>query len=722
MRILLFFCLFFCSVQLSAQEVKNIDDIVLAKNPLDKKWGYVNKEHKRNIWSTATSAVTDVLGLKKKADHIDWTIPPQYDRASKKFSGNLSAVLLNGKIGYIDKKNRFIIEPQYEEIDKLFGFKYGLSVVKKNGKYGYIDKGGNMVIPPTFEWADNFNDNMLASVREGGKYGAIDIMGNLVVPYKYKLEEAMTTVPISNKEYRQAAKDAKSKKEQGAFDEYFQRLDSVSHTVNRLISDSTYVPPLPDYDLYIKVVGDSIGLVREEGDSTWLLNPCYTSIDDWGNGLMLLGKKNDMWGMADYYGRIVVPCDYNYIEYESDAEVFIVREDSLFGFYSRQGILQVPTCFDAIDSFIERKANVWIEGEMGWVDTEGRLQEGFLDRIYNGGVRMEQAGKLRSARRIYGRILTLEPDYALVYNNLGIMDINIEEYKEGMKKLKLAHDLDPDNEIIAENLKQARKDRSERRWNRVMKGFEVAATVVDVAATTYNTVEAVKGNGNNIDINGSAGFSGNDSNDYGAGSYGGGSELIQEKQKLQQLYAEKERLLRQRGTMHQQISRQGVQNTKRAGTSLKMNHGQVRPGQGNYGRGVAERNSRQMSDNKVELKNIDSKIARCQARIRELERGEEPGSVRSSSTGSSNKGTNREETMTGADQYNFNTDSNTYMNCYNELLSMKNRNGLYSNATLSEISRARQDKQQIMKRIRQRWEGKGKKIGNSDTWAMENWR
>lgn len=717
LRIYFLFSLLFYSVQLSAQEVKNIDDIVLTKNPENNKWGYIDRKHTKNIWSAATSAVTGLLGDKKQIAEGDWIIPPQYDRASKKFSGNLSAVLLNGKVGYIDRANRFLIAPQYEEIDKLYGFKFGLSAVKKDGKYGYIDKGGNMIIPPTFEWADNFNDNMLASVKKEGKYGAIDIMGNLVVPYKYKLEEAMTTVPLSNKEYRQAAKEVRSKKEQGVFDEYFQRLDSVSYAINLLINDSTYRPPMPDDDLYIKSSGDSIGLVREEKDSVWIVHPYYASIDDWGNGWILLGKHDDTWGIADYYGRIVVPCRYHYIEYQPDAEIFIVRKDSLFGFYSREGILQAPTCFNAIDSFIDRKANVWIEGEMGWVDVKGRVEDGFLDRICANGIRMEQTGELRSARRIYNRILMLDPGYALAYNNLGIMDMNAEEYKDGMKKLKLAHDLDPENEMIAENLQQAKKDRSDRRWNRVMKGFEVAATVVDVAATTYNTVEAVKGSGNRIDIGNGTYVSNHESDDEGNSGYSN-SELAQEKQKLQQLYIEKERLLRQRQAMHQQISREGVQNTKRAGTSLRMNHGQVRAGQGNYGRGVAERNARKMSDNKVELRNIEARIARCQARIRELEGG---GEI-SSSAGSHPVPSSGKNSMTGADQYNLNTDSNTYMDCYNALLSMKNRNGLYTNATSSEINRARQEKQQLMKTIRQRWESKGKKIGNSNTWAMENWR
>lgn len=76
---------------------------------------------------------------------------------------------------------------------------------------------------------------------------------------------------------------------------------------------------------------------------------------------------------------------------------------------------------------------------------------------------------------------------------------------------------------------------------------------------------------------------------------------------------------------------------------------------------------------------------------------------------------------TGADQFNYNTDSNTYMKHYDELMSMKNRNGLYTNSTYSEINNARKSRQAAMKQIRERWAAKGKNMGNSNTIAMESW-
>ena len=44
---------------------------------------------------------------------------------------------------------------------------------------------------------------MLATIKQDGKFGAINLRGEIVVPCKYILEEAMISVPISNKVYRQ---------------------------------------------------------------------------------------------------------------------------------------------------------------------------------------------------------------------------------------------------------------------------------------------------------------------------------------------------------------------------------------------------------------------------------------------------------------------------------------------------------------------------------------
>lgn len=725
-----------------AQDMKN-DEFVLWENPLTKRVGYANSVRKDNAtrWTVPKNLIQSDLievwgvggGLifnKKSISYVDWAIPAQYERAAKRFSENLSGVLLNGKVGFIDKQNRFIIKPQFDETMDLYGFSHGLAAVCINGKYGFINKEGQVVIEPIYEWADNFKDNLLASVKQEGKFGAIDITGSLVVPCKYKLEEAMINVPISNKEYRKAAKDVEQKKECGEFDRFLFPIDSVARLVNERINDSAYVPPIPVSEFIIREDEDRFGVVISEQDTSWILGPEYSDISVMDDGLMLIEQADSLMGVADYYGRIILPCEYNGVEYLSDDNLFIVQKDDLYGVYNRNGIEILPVCMDAIENFSSEKANIWINGNQGWVDTKGNIQEGFLDNVYRSAMIVEESGNITQARKLYEKILDINPGYALAYNNLGIIELNAENYGLGIKKLKLANKLDSKNEMIANNLEQAKKDRKERRWNRVMKGLETAQMALGVAATTYNTVEAVKGTNNFVDVNAiMSGATESVPSSIPASkaeqvSFTGSNniQLAQEEEKLQQLLIERKMLLNKRTVMHQETSREGIRRTKRTGTYLKMNHGQMRPGQGNYGVGAAEKRSYDFSANKVELQNVDRRIAACRQRIRILREGEEAVYASSGSLGDmSTRSSSGKGISTGADQFNYNTDSNTYMKHYDELMSMKNRNGLYTNSTYSEINNARKSRQAAMKQIRERWAAKGKNMGNSNTIAMESW-
>ena len=175
------------------------------QNAATKKWGYEQTENK-GWWENSKYRGNSMFGewdaaLVNQDYEINWLISPQYEEVTKRFTEKLAGVVLGGKVGFIDIHNRFIIKPQFENVDDVHGFNLGLSAVKKNGKFGFINKKGEFVIEPQFDYADNFRDNMLATIKQDGKFGAINLRGEIVVPCKYILEEAMISFPKSNKVY-----------------------------------------------------------------------------------------------------------------------------------------------------------------------------------------------------------------------------------------------------------------------------------------------------------------------------------------------------------------------------------------------------------------------------------------------------------------------------------------------------------------------------------------
>lgn len=492
-RTLLFFILTAVSITVTADDKYT----VAQKDDDSGLWGYVNENDScRSEWFRRAKRVSfGTLGIGGGAKNKllthgyedEWIISPQYEDVAKTFSEGLAAVQLHGRVGFIDSLNRFVIEPKFEPVKHLDGFSLGLAAVKLNGKYGFIDKKGNFVIKPVYDYAENFRDNMLATVKQDGKVGAINLNGDIVVPCKFIVEEAMISVPISNKPYREAKEQAAKDNAAGKFARTQQMAAAAAKEVDA-ITDRDGKP-----DAHKITIKDENGLKSAyAADGRCVLSPIYDDIVPVEDNLLLIAQ-NDKWGVADTYGRVILPARYAIITYDDDARMIVADAGGKIGLYKPSGRMMLPPCLDGIDDFIDGKAIAYINYEDGLVDTDGILTDSIIEKAFVKAVSLDESNAPRAeVTSLYNQILTACPDFAMAHNNIGIMDIEAEEFKEGMNRLKVAHKLDPENNEIAANLKQAKKDRNKRRWNRIGNALEVTAIIVGVAANTYATVETIK--------------------------------------------------------------------------------------------------------------------------------------------------------------------------------------------------------------------------------------
>ena len=89
------------------------------------------------------------------------------------------------KIGFINRKGEWVIEPQYK---KVRAFSNGLAPVTTNGKqWGYINEKGEMVIPEKFRDAELFSKDGLAPVKVSKLWGFINKTGDMVIEDKYAI-------------------------------------------------------------------------------------------------------------------------------------------------------------------------------------------------------------------------------------------------------------------------------------------------------------------------------------------------------------------------------------------------------------------------------------------------------------------------------------------------------------------------------------------------------
>ena len=77
--------------------------------------------------------------------------------------GGIAAVSVGDKWGVINKKGKFIINPQYYAISD---FVSGLAIVRKENKVGVIDKKGNIIIDIKYDNNDSLNYYGLSMVME----------------------------------------------------------------------------------------------------------------------------------------------------------------------------------------------------------------------------------------------------------------------------------------------------------------------------------------------------------------------------------------------------------------------------------------------------------------------------------------------------------------------------------------------------------------------------
>ena len=102
-------------------------------------------------------------------------------QGARGFSEGLLPVQKDEKWGFIDRKGKWIVEPQYDYAD---AFHEGRALVQAATKWGYLDRTGSPVVSLRFDSAMHFSEG-LAAVLVGKKWGFIDPAGKIVIDPKY---------------------------------------------------------------------------------------------------------------------------------------------------------------------------------------------------------------------------------------------------------------------------------------------------------------------------------------------------------------------------------------------------------------------------------------------------------------------------------------------------------------------------------------------------------
>lgn len=332
-----------------AKAVVNYDSVDcfyegLAKVTKNKMMGYIDKKGNEIIPciydDLGYGDFDDGLAIVCQGDKIffintkgEKIIELNYDNANS-FSEGLAKVVKDNKNGFIDTNGNEVIA--LTDKYKYYDFSEGVALVKKNEKYGYIDKKGRVVIECKYDDAFQFHDG-LARVLKNDKYGYIDKKGDVVIDYKYDSAfdfiEGLAIVKINDK--------------YGCIDKTGKIV--IECIYNWIYGFSEGLSQVEKNGKYYVIDKNGKEIFQCSSYQIW-------SRFNYGLAIIRSNDKDDLYGVIDTQGKVIIPCKYKYISDYSEGLAVVKTKEGLYGYIDKNG----NSTFDVESEEVKKYVNTKI--------------------------------------------------------------------------------------------------------------------------------------------------------------------------------------------------------------------------------------------------------------------------------------------------------------------------------------------------------------------------
>jgi hypothetical protein len=305
-------------------------------------------------------------------------------------------IVVNGKVGFIDRAGNEVVTPQYFPIADMAHFTEGLAPVVGTEGAGYIDPSGRFVIGPTREWGQprTFHEN-IAGVLIWGKDGArntpafVDRNGRVILSGSEIAEGTYFSeglMPLHGRGgWGFVDKDfgwvIPPKYEwAGEFSEGLGPI-RAGRKLGYIDTRGNEIVP-PKYDL-VWAFSDGVGRVRID-------------IPTGTNAMTMEGPKpvyKDLYGFVDRHGNEVIPPWFEWATDFHDSRAIAKPPGSkLLAIIDKHGNLLHEPQYEQSGEFREGLAAACSGGKWGYVDPEGswviRPQFVVADNFWHGLARV----------------------------------------------------------------------------------------------------------------------------------------------------------------------------------------------------------------------------------------------------------------------------------------------------------------------------------------------
>jgi len=269
-----------------------------------------------------------------------WLVEPKFQQTDR-LLGELTRVMRNGKVGFIDREGNLAIEPVF---DAAWPFSYGFdrTAVVRDGIPGVIDKTGAWVskageqqIPfaMTFRVHGDSNSETIRGwhFKKGDQWGFLDADGRVVLDaeFDFPVEHCFhgTLVASKSKEWQRFKWDGSP-------------LQPPNGRFVKGVCVSFF---------FTLKIGDKLGLVAPNGTP---LTPVHFDAVSLAGAYARNVKLGDKWGRIAGDGRWLIEPRFDYLS--ADEGLLVAASDSKRGFLSLDGSWLIEPRFDAA-RLIERR-------------------------------------------------------------------------------------------------------------------------------------------------------------------------------------------------------------------------------------------------------------------------------------------------------------------------------------------------------------------------------
>lgn len=300
-----------------------------------------------------------------------------------------SIIKQDGKYGIIDLNGNFIVEAYWDDI---WSISEGYYPVKKDSLWGFMNKKGKVIIYPQYKEVGFFYEGTVEASNFEDKWGIINTEKDTLVPFIYDYIFGGFNNGLSDVSLDEKCGYINKKNEiviPLIYDSCYPFLSDVAqvHIIEKenweiteyLINQSgniiTDIGQFSDDELWIAKnpypfsIETKTGRGRTNAVGDTIIPPIYESVGNFIEGRSIV-NENDKWGFYDEQGTLIKEPIFDDLQHFYEG-LSLFKLNNKYGYVDRNGRIVIPAEFEKGNRFLNGLAHVQIDGKAGFINKKG---------------------------------------------------------------------------------------------------------------------------------------------------------------------------------------------------------------------------------------------------------------------------------------------------------------------------------------------------------------